>query len=1250
MAPFRKHAFLWAGCLLLLAVTSACGAAQTGRIPAPTSTAVPSRAALWTNTFPPLQYNGSTLRFYHYSLEEGLSQSSVQAIFQDAQGYLWIGTQDGLNRFDGYSFKVFRPDPSDASSLSSGDILSITDGTDGALWIGTNAGLNRYDPATGRFSHWMHSDKNPDGLSNDMVRTVYRDAQGRLWVGTRSGLDQFDPAAGKFQHFNMLDKPAGSSKVDAINALFVDDQQVVWIGTNDGLVRYGLEDHRFQRYQNNGEKKGISFDEVSSISQDRNGVLWIGTHDGLDRLDPSTGAFTPFVHLNGEPKSLADNFVQSTYIDRAGQLWVGTPNGLDRFLPSTQGFAHYRNDSTDPASLSSSSTASIYEDRGGNLWVGTDNGGLNEHDRSQDRFAYYHHSNADPESLSSDVVFPILPADGGKIWIGTSDAGLNLFDPASGTSEHFRHDPGNPGSLLDDTVISLFVDKNHALWVGTHQGLDRRYPASTQFMHYINQPRDPLSIPFGPVYSIYQDQQSTYYVGTGHGLRVFEPATGSFSDLAGVGVDASGLDDSAVMCIYQDRSGILWFGTNAHGLFRFNPVTRELKDYTNIPGEADSLSSNSVLNVGEDSQGTIWVSTFGGGLDRYVPEDDSFTSYRQGQGLPNDVVYGVEDDGAGHIWLSTNMGLARLTPSSGVVEDFTVDDGLQSNEFDSGAVAKDAQGRLYFGGVRGLTVFDPKDIQPDAYVPPMAITSLAAQDGAALSTTLSADAIPQVTLAYPVNSFDFSFAALSFSQAAKNQYKYKLDGFDQDWHNAGPDHRGSYTNLPGGDYTLMVIGSNSDGTWNDAGVTVRITVIPPFWQTWLFRAAAVFGLLVAASLAYRSRVHNIEAQKTALEHVVMDRTQALKQQNLDLQALYSADEKMLRVLSQDEILQALVDVAVDTLQADKSAVFMQAAPTDEYRLWVCRGFRRETVESPEFANSQQTVLRRAAKGIPITIDETAAEFAWNRQRDGLAETLMAEGVRSALYIPIKLEETVIGIFAVCSSSAGAFDDNRRRLFVSLVRRAALSLENSQLIERTKQIAVLEERNRMAQELHDSAKQKAFAALAQLGAAKKLGGHNGTGAVEHLDEAEDLVSEVIHDLTFFIHEAYPDSLMETGLAVALREDAKAWQSRTGIRLQVAVSGERRLPVATEEALYRIAQEALSNIARHSQATQANLDLTFREHEVEIQVADNGVGFDRSQISEGLGLRLIHERLDRLGGEVDMQSGNGYGTVLTVRAPI
>ena len=1124
--------------LLLILLASACGTARSASLPATPAAAPGVKRALWTNTFPPIHNNGAALRFQHFGLDEGLSQSTVQAMAQDDLGFLWVGTQDGLNRFDGYDFKVFRPDPNDAGSLRGSEILAILQGSDGALWIGTNGGLNRYDLLTGKFSHWRHEDQKPESLVNDTVQALYQDSRGMLWVGTRQGLDAFDTTLEKFTHVHAPDKPPGTSK-DSINALHEDRNGTLWIGTSDGLLSYGPGDGAFQRYRTgSAADQSISFNEVSSISEDRQGRLWVGTHQGLNRLDPGSGSFTRFSHSEADPESLSDDFVQVVYIDRAEQIWVGGRGGLDRYDPASGIFFHHRNDVTDPTSLSNDSVASIHEDRGGVLWVGTSDGALNAHDRSQDRFAYYHHVNGDPGSLSSDIIFPILPASNGNVWVSTYQAGLNVFDPATGRSEHFRHDPENADSLLNDNVVALFIDTDKALWIGTHQGMDKLYPSSAKFFHYVHSTEDPKSIPSGAVLKIYQDKNRIIGWARARGCAHLIRCEASLQSWRLPALTRRGWRMEVRSAIFQDRAGLLWFGTDTHGLFRYDPKTKDLEQFENDPDVKGSLSSNSVMDIYQDSRGILWVATFGGGLNRYLPEQNAFAQFRQGQGLPNDVVYGILEDADGHLWLSTNLGISRFDVATSVFENFTVKDGLQSNEFNSAAFAKDKTGRMYFGGIKGLTTFDPADIQKDTYVPPVVLTSLTTEDGQPLTTGQTAETVPAVTLTYPDNSFDLSFAALSFSQAERNQYKYKLEGFEQNWHIASSDNRGSYTNLPGGSYTLRVIGSNSAGIWNEVGTAVKVSVVPPFWQTWLFRGFTGLVLLAAAALAYRSRVYGIQAQKSELEHIILERTQALKKQNLDLEALYSADEKMLRVLTQDQVLQALVDVAVDILQADKSAVFIRAPGDTEHSVRVSRGFQAETVKSPGFAKSQHEILLKAASE-PLIIGDTLADPSW--ERGDAVSRMSAENVRSLMYIPVRVQDTVVGVFNICSSQPNAFDEDRQRLFASLVQRAALSIENSRLFEKTRNIAILEERNRLAQELHDSAKQKAFAALAQLGAAKKLAKYDQDSAAEHVAEAENIVAEVIRELTFFIQESYPNSLKEKGLAVSLREYASAWAS-------------------------------------------------------------------------------------------------------------
>lgn len=1251
MKAFRKIACVCLLCLGLTLVSSACNGIPSSDTSAGVLLVTVPGGSVQSNTFPPIKNKGGVPRFMHYGLEEGLSQSSARVLFQDALGFLWIGTQDGLNRFDGYTFHVFRPNPNDPDALSGREVSAIVQDKNGAIWVGTELGLNRYDPATGKFRHWTHDEHNADSLVDNVVEAIYPDPQGMLWVGTGHGLDQFDPAAEKFTHIPLPDKPAGNGGTYSIHVLHADGRGILWMGTDDGLLGFDARSQKFQHYHNESrDNRGISFNDVSSISEDKDGLLWIGTHLGLNRLDPATGAFTRFVHSDPDSASLIDDWVIATYIDRAGQLWAGTRNGLDRFDPENQQFIHYQNDPLDPASLSNNTVDSIYEDRGGLLWIGTNDGGLNKYDRSQDKFAYYHHSNADPHSLSGDIIFPIVPLPSGKLWVGTYQAGLNLFDPGTGQSEHYRHDPSNPDSLLSDTVSTLFLDEAGTLWVGTDQGMDRLDSRNSGFVHFLHDPADSKSIPFGRVYKIYQDRRSTYWIGTSQGVRIFDPVFGTFTKFDSDIGQPAGLSDGPVRAIYQDRSGTIWFGTDKYGVFRLHPETRAWSYYANDPNVRDSLSSNTILDIYEDRHGSIWIATFGGGLDRYLPEVNAFAQFQEDVGLPNDVVYGVLEDGNGHLWLSTNLGISRFDPVMGSFDNFTVKDGLQSNEFNSSAFAVDHAGRMYFGGMKGLTVFDPHDIQKNPYIPPVVVTSMTTQDGKPIDAFHTAEMLRETTLVYPQNSFDFSFAALSFSQTDKNQYKYMLEGFDKDWHTAGSDHRGSYTNLPGGTYTLRVQGSNSDGVWNEAGTSMKITVIPPFWQTWPFTGLTGTGLIVLMILLYQWRVRGIQAQKIELEQVIQERTQALKKQNLDLEALYSADDKMLRVLSLNQVLQALVDVAVDILQADKSAVFTQASAHEEYSVRVSRGFRPETIDSLRLAENEQIIMVKAAAGEPLIISDTANDPGWQRQPGEIVERMSAENVCSLMYIPIKVQEAVLGVFNICSSQPDAFDEDRQRLFASLVQRAALSIENSRLFEQTKHMAILEERNRLAQDLHDSAKQKAFAALAQLGTAKKLVNHGLGGALEHLVEAENIVSEVIHDLTFLIQELYPKDLKEKGLAASLRDYAFEWESRSTIQLNLSILGERSLPLDMEQALYRIVQEGLSNIARHSQATQANISIVYREDEVEIQIGDNGRGFDSHRTAGGLGLRLIHERAESIGGRLNIQSQSGGGTRLTIRAPV
>jgi ligand-binding sensor domain-containing protein/signal transduction histidine kinase len=1246
----RVKSILNIAIVVMTIACSACGNKPVSSSSPVTPTLSPD-TSLQVNTYPPLRDDGRTIRFIRYGVEDGLSQNSIQVIFQDRNGFLWIGTQDGLDRFDGYTFEVFRPDPNDSSTISGRNITSIIQGKDGAIWVGTSQGLSRYDPALGKFSRYFHDDSNANSLINNDVQALFQDSQGMIWVGTSSGLDQLDPADGRIKRQSLPGDSSTGASIYSITTFYQDHHGILWIGTNKGLFGYDSKNQKYQVYGTGSNGAGITFDSISSIQGDSQNTLWIGTSHGLIELDPSSDHPSLFSHTELDPASLIDNGVLTDYIDRAGELWIGTSGGLDRFDPQDQHFIHYRNDPVDATSLSSDLVGAIFEDRGGVLWFGTLDGGLNKYDRSQDEFAFYHHINHDPQSLSGDVISTITPSPNGTIWIGSYRQGLNLFDPVTGQSDHFVNDPANPDSLLSNEVVSTYVDNRRTLWVGTDEGLDRLDSGSSKFIHYVPSAASPnTSIPSGPIFAILQDNRSTYWIGTSHGIRMFNPDTGVFNPFISPSGNVSGLADGAVRAIYQDRSGAIWFGTDAQGLFRLDINTGILDQFKTEPGSASSFTDAPVLDIYEDSRGIIWIATDGGGLNRYNPADDTFTQYLHRNGLPSDIVYGILEDRSGFLWLSTDFGLSKFDLTTGQFDNFTVEDGLQGNQFENSAYANGNDGRMFFGGNHGLTVFDPAEIVKDQYVPPVEITGIHMANGQFVDPSLTAKAQNEVTISYPQNSFSFSFTALSFSKTDRNHYKYELKGFDKGWQDAGTDKHASYTNLPAGNYTLQVLGSNSDGIWNEKGASVAINVIPPPWETWPFRGFVMAILIAVALTGYKWTTRRINAQKAELERIVHERTFALMKQNQGLEALYWADDKMLRVFTLEQVMQALVDVSVDILQADKSAVYMKTDHHGEYVVRVSRGFSPETVESLHFAENDEIAVLATSRDRPFVINDVANDSRWKRLQADIAEQLQFEDIHSLMYMPIVIQEKVLGILNVCSSKINAFDNDRQRIFAFLAQRASLSIENTRLVQQTKQLAISDERSRLAQELHDSAKQKAFAALAQLGTAKHLAKSGDNNVTDHLNEAENILADVIRDLTFLIQELYPKELKEKGLIPSLQNYIVEWESRFDIHINLSVVGERDLPFEIEKILYRVVLEGLSNIARHSHGTQADIHVIYQEQMIALELSDNGEGFDEKNITGGLGLRLIRERIESIGGNVNIQSQPGSGTRLSITVPV
>ncbi len=857
------------------------------------STAVNSSAEIRSAPLPPSIQNND-LRFKHISAEQGLSQSVVPCLLQDSFGFMWICTQDGLNRYDGYEFQTYKHDPVEANSIGDNLLQALSVGKNGALWIGTNlGGLDRYDLITGQFQHYRNDPNDPNSLSNDDVSALYEDAAGTLWIGTTGGgLNRLDAGAPKFRRYLNDPNDPHSLSNNGISAIAVGQDGVSWIGTfSAGLNKFDSGTGQFTRYQNDPANPfSLSNDVINSVYVDRNGSVWVATNAGLDRLDPQNGRFAHFKNDPADPFSLCSNVVLSIYQDNAGTIWVGTSGCLARWDATRQRFNHYENDPDDPFSLNNNQIQAIYQSQSGVLWFGTFGGGLNVIDPTSARFSVFQNNPRNTQSISSNLIWSFAQDAQENIWIGTA-IGLEKYDNRTGQFQHYQNDPAQADSIRAGYVMSIYPDRDGSLWLGLWDGglgggLDRFDPATGKFTHY----------PTPGIFFVTRDRAGVLWIGTNvGGVGQLTSGATQFTYHQNNPQDPASLSDNGVTHIYEDREGQFWIGTFAGGLNRFDPATGRFTRYQNNPKDSHSLGSNTVLDIHQDRRGVVWIAT-SDGLNRFEAATGTFTSYTEKDGLPNDVIYAIAEDAQGRLWLSTNRGLARFDPPTSTFKNYDAGDGLPGNEFNQGASLRDKNGTLYFGGINGFVAFNPIELRDNAYTPPIMLTALT-QNGEPVKIDRTIPGLQEITFQWPNNRFEFTFAALSFTQPEKNQYAYRLDGFDTDWNFLGTQHFGRYTNIPGGTYRLNLKATNNDGLWSEKNSAVVITIVPPFWETWWFRILTV-GLIVAVMLgAFRLRVRVIEAQRRQLALQVEQKTRELSETLIELKRSKEAAEAANRAKS-----------------------------------------------------------------------------------------------------------------------------------------------------------------------------------------------------------------------------------------------------------------------------------------------------------------------------------------------------------------
>lgn len=818
------------------------------------------------------------------------SESSITTILQDYQGFMWFGTRNGLNRYDGLQFVVYEHNNENSKSLSNSYVSVLYEDSKQQLWVGTwSGGLNLYDRAHNAFIHFTYDPDDPNSLSNPRVHAIFEDSNHHLWVGTENGLNRYNPETKQFHRYLHDFENPSSLAHNEIRRIIEDKSGNLWIGTyGGGLDRYDPGTDSFVHYTHDpADHHTISNNYIRSAFRDNSGRVWIGTRNGLNGLmADGTYRFERLLHEPENNNSLPNKPVISLSQDENNRLWIGTENGgLSVYDLKQKKFAHFYHTPLDNASIRNNSIWSLYKDNIGTMWVGAYNGGLVTWNRYQSKFRH-HYLVPSRSSLNNNNVTCFVEDNLGNLWLGTDGGGLNYFNRGTGKFSYYRHNPDDENSLGSDAVISLMLDSVGNIWVGTWGGgLNCFNPNAKTFIRYQHDENDSTSIGSDNIFTTCIDSQGRFWVGAFYtGLDLFDRSTGKFRHFKPKPNQFSSISDHRVFKILEDSRGNLWVGTQGGGLNLLQwdgHGEPSFAHYRYDPMDATSLGGDVIISLLEDEGGSLWVGTYGQGLSKFDYSRQTFFTYHKSDGLTNEVINGILADNRGDLWMSTNDGLMRFNPDKEVFKQYDVSDGVQAAEFIRGSAYRSKEGELIFGGVNGFNSFFPYEVSENPFIPPVFLTDFrifneSIQTGPDSPLKENITETKRIVLPYDQNVFSFEIAALNYTQAGKNQYAYKLEGYDKNWQYTGTRRNAYYTQVPPGHYVFRARAANNNGLWNEAGTSVELIVLPPWYRTWW--AYVLYGLALIAlfqwyriNLIRRERLRN----ELKLEHIELTKMREL---------------------------------------------------------------------------------------------------------------------------------------------------------------------------------------------------------------------------------------------------------------------------------------------------------------------------------------------------------------------------------------
>jgi signal transduction histidine kinase/ligand-binding sensor domain-containing protein/CheY-like chemotaxis protein len=847
------------GALLLVCITSSVAAAQ-GR------NAIPSTKNGGLVTIPVVDDHNT--RFRRISTADGLSHSYVTSILQDDRGFIWIGTQYGLNRYDGYKFKLFKNEPGRPNSLSGVYVNYIFKDRNGHLWISNDGFLDRFDPVTETFTHYVFDSKTTNDPGSKVAH-ISQDRNGMLWLATANGLCRLDPASGNITEYRHDPRDPTSLSSRAVRFSGEDSRGAFWVTTTEGLDRFDRATGKVTQRVRMPRPTSPTFYE------DSHGTFWLvySNGNGLAVLDRDTAQITRYSFHEREPESTTPSGVRAMVEDKAGNLWLATMNdGVLKFEREQNRFVRYRNHPGRPDSLVDNHVVTLFEDRESDIWLGLNEMGVNYLSTRKPLFERFMHEPSNPNSLDRTRVGAIYQDHEGILWIGTAGA-LNRIDRKTGQYTAYRRS----GSRFNTDAIAIYEDDSGVLWIGTLGHGIKRFDRSTgQFRDLAGGPKGVPDSGTGVVMRFFKDHAGTVWAASWDGLKRFDPAKERLTALG------SELEARDIFAITEDRRGSLWLGTGVFGLVNLNPVTGQWKNYKANGDAPDSLSNTRVNTTHVDRSGLVWAGTQNG-LNRLDPNTGRIKAYFERDGLAGNVVSCILEDHQGDMWMSTNRGVSHFDPRNETFKNYSVADGLPGPDLTGwGACDKSPSGEMFFGGFSGATAFHPDQVVHRSYAPQAVLTEFrllgAPVEVGANSPLKKAIAYTTaLTLAPNQNTFSLEFSALNYLSSSTNRYRYKLEGLDPQWNEVGSDQRlVTYPAVPPRVYTFRVQASTFQGAWTEPGLALVIEVLPPWWATWWFRTLAAFLVAGAIGTAVRSRVRRLQLAGIRLEKQVAERTHELE--------------------------------------------------------------------------------------------------------------------------------------------------------------------------------------------------------------------------------------------------------------------------------------------------------------------------------------------------------------------------------------